>query len=75
MVKSIKFFGSLDATKTKRAKAALERVPGLKIDWVAPTKFMDEIEDVPFIYTDEGDRYFGVDDIEYFVEGKLQAAQ
>lgn len=73
MCKTIRFFSSLDDAKNGRAKSAIMKIPGVKVEWIAASEFLDEIEELPFIHTDEGDRFFGVDDIEYFVEDELRA--
>lgn len=72
MCESIKVFSSLDRVKNRRAKEALQKIPWIEVEWFAPFKLLEEVEELPFIYTDEGDRYFGVGDIEYFVEGQLK---
>ena len=74
MCKSIKVFGSLDRTKNLRVEKALARIPWIYTEWFAPFKLLEEVEEVPFVYTDDGYRYFGVEHIESFVSTQLALA-
>ncbi len=71
MCKNVKIFGSLDATKNKAARDMLKEIPWVETIWISPFKLLDEVEEVPFLITDEGDRYFGIENIEYFVKVQL----
>jgi len=51
-----------------RAYELLERVKGLKIEVAGGVQRLAKYAPMPFLTTPNGDRYYGIDSIERFVE-------
>ncbi len=75
MCKNVKIFRSLDEMKNREAQEALATIPWIEAEWIAAVELLDEVEEVPFLLTDEGDRYFGIKDILYFVTVQQEKGQ
>lgn len=73
MCKIISVFPSLEADKNKTIVKKLQTIgSGIEIEYVRDFGILDDVAELPFIKTDEGECFFGVDSITKFV-GNLKA--
>ena len=75
MLRDILLAGGADEEQDKSAEEALKRLgPGVRISYTRDTKMIEGKMILPFIQTENGARYFGVDSIEDFVDDELAKA-
>lgn len=70
MCKKIVLFEGTDTNNNNKAERTLDRLKGLEIETVTDYGLLENRVKMPFIETDEGHRYYGVESIESFVEQK-----
>ena len=73
MCNHIIFWGSQDLNKNSQALELLEslRATGVKVELVDPVPLLEDIHSSPDIHTNEGERYYGLKNIKYFVNKEL----
>lgn len=67
----IVLFSGLDDTENERLAELLSPLisKGVRVSAVAESQILAGAMTLPFIETDDGDRYFGVSSIERFIKG------
>ncbi|MFC1614793.1 hypothetical protein ACFL5K_05795 [Gemmatimonadota bacterium] len=70
MCSQINFTGSMDKEKNIEAIRLIEKL-GVSIDYIETSPLLDEIVTTPFISTNEGESYFGLQAITEFVSNHL----
>ncbi len=68
MTKGLKIIGSMNRNENEEVRKILKELSDVKVQWFVPCKLLDEIENLPMLRTDEGDRCFGVQDIKKLVQ-------
>ncbi|MEK7496048.1 MAG: hypothetical protein AAB616_01105, partial [Patescibacteria group bacterium] len=56
---------------TKKAVELMKKLEGVKINRTRDGQKILDLSDLPFIKTDEGDNYFGIEGVKDFVEREL----
>lgn len=71
MCKSVRVILSTDAKDNETFEELMKKLKGVKINRTRDGQKILDISELPYIYTDNGDRYFGVKGVEVFVEREL----
>lgn len=71
MCKSVKVILSTDEKDNEVFEDLMKKLEGVKISRTRDGQKLLDISELPYIYTNEGDRYFGVKGMKAFVEREL----
>ena len=71
MLTHIKFFGGMNKEKNIQAIETLEKLTNVELELTVASPILEEEIDLPFIYTNEGNRYYGLNDIKDFVNQRF----
>ena len=71
MCKSVKVILSTDEKDNEVFEDLMKKLEGVKINRTRDGRKILDLSDLPFIKTDEGDNYFGVEGVKDFVEREL----
>ena len=68
MCKRVTVFKGLKNSDNEAAISALRKLKDVEIEYINDCGILEDIFHLPFIETDEGDRFFGVNSINKFVK-------
>ncbi|MDP3012608.1 MAG: hypothetical protein Q8M92_00095 [Candidatus Subteraquimicrobiales bacterium] len=71
MCKSVKVILSTDEKDNEVFEELMKKLEGVKISRTRDGQKLFDISELPYIYTNEGDRYFGAKGVKAFVEREL----
>ena len=69
MCTHVTVFPSIKQEENERLASILKSLPpNIKLDYVKEARLIENLVDLPFVHTDDGERFFGIDEINLFVQ-------
>ena len=72
MCKKLIVFRSSDENENRSLRTALNKLDGIEIEYVRESVLLEDCISLPFIETEEGACFFGIDSINAFVEQTMR---